>query len=119
MTFVLGPDRAVAEIWERLGEAGIAMEASVTFPTKEGRVVRIVVTDDDASAARTALSGSGFAPIDQHEVLITDIAVAPGALGQLARRIADAGARLHTLYMATGDRVVVGADKLDLVRSVL
>ncbi len=119
MTFVIGPDRAVAELWETLGAGGIAIEASSTFPSKEGRVIRVVVAEEDAARARSALAGKGFTPIDQHEVLIVDIDVAPGALGRLARAIADAGARLHTLYMATGDRVVVGADDLDLVRRVV
>lgn len=119
MTFVIAPDRAVAELWETLGSVGIAMEASSTFPTKEGRVVRVVVADDQAEPARSALAGHGFMPIDQHEVLVVDIDVAPGALGRLARTIADAGARLHTLYLATGDRVVVGADDLDLVRRIV
>ncbi len=119
MTFVIGPHRAVADMWDVLGVAGIAMEAACTFPSTEGRNVRVVVSDADATAARQALLDAGFGAIDQHEVVIADIEVAPGALGRLARRISDAGARLTTLYMATGDRVVIGADDLDKVRTVI
>ena len=119
MTFIIGPDRAVADLWDVLGAAGITMEASCTFPSTEGRNVRVVVRDEDAATARRALLDAGFGSIDEHEVLIADIEVAPGGLGRLARRVADTGARLTTLYMATGDRVVIGADDLDKVRSIV
>ena len=42
-----------------------------------------------------------------------------GAIGEIARRIADAGAKLYILYMATGDRVVIGASDLDKVAQAL
>ena len=119
LTFIIGPDRAVADLWDVLGAAGITMEASCTFPGTEGRNVRVVVRDEDAANARRALLDAGFGSIDEHEVLIADIEVAPGGLGRLARRLADTGARLTTLYMATGDRVVIGADDLDKVRSIV
>ena len=119
MTFVIGPDRAVAEIWEAFGAAGIPMEASCTFPTTDGRNVRVAVSDENAVAARRALVAAGFAVVDQHDVVMADVEAAPGALGRLARAIADTGAQLHTLYMARGNRVVVGADDLEKVRTVI
>ncbi len=112
ITFIIGPDRPAAELWEAIGNAGVIMEASCTYPSLEGRNVRIVVTDDDARSARSAAVGAGFGAIDQHEVLIAKIEVKPGGLGALARRVADSGAKVHILYMATGDRVVVGSDDL-------
>ncbi len=119
MTFMIDTGRAVAELWDVLGREGIAMEAACTYPTVDGRVVRVVVQDEDAARARDALLAAGFGALDRHEVLIVDIEVEPGALGRLARRVADTGARLTTLYMATGDRVVIGADDLEKVRSVV
>lgn len=119
ITFVISPDRLVAELWESVGAAGVTMEASCTYPSVDGRNVRIVVTDDNAQMARTAASDAGFGAIDQHEVLIADIEVRAGGLGSLARKIGGAGARVHILYMATGDRVVVGADDLDKAADAL
>lgn len=112
ITFIIGPDRSVAELWEAIGSAGIVMEASCTYPSVDGRNVRIVVTDGDVQVARNAAVDAGFGAIDQHEVLIAKIEVRPGGLGALARRVSDSGAKVHILYMATGDRVVVGADDL-------
>jgi hypothetical protein len=119
LIFVLGPTRAVAEIWEVLGEAGIAMEASATYPALEGRHVRVVVRNEDADAAYDALLNAGFGTIDRHQVMIVEFEVRPGELGRLARRIADAGVTLTTLFMATGDRAVIGADDLERVREIL
>jgi hypothetical protein len=119
MTFIIAADRAAAEIWETLGAADINVEASCTFPSTSGRVVRIVVGDEDAAAGKAALLDAGFSALDQHEVIIAPIANEPGRLGRLAREVADTGAKLTTLYMAMGDRVVVSADDLDKVRALL
>ncbi len=119
LTLIIGPDRAVAEVWETLGNADIGLQASCTFPTVDGRNVRIVVADEDAVGARAALLEVGIGATDQHDVVIAELESQTGSLGRLARRIADAGAQLHTLYMARGDRIVIGADDLDKVRAAL
>ena len=119
MTFIISMDRAVHEIWDALGSANISLEASCTYPTLDGRIVRLVVADADANAATVALLDAGFGAIDRNDVIIADIDNRPGQLGELARKIADAGAKLTTLYMAMGDRVVVGSPDLDKVRSVI
>lgn len=119
LIFVIGPDRAVAEIWEVLGSVGIAQEASATYPAVEGRHVRVVVRDEDADTASNALLDAGFGALDRHPVIIADIEVRPGELGRIARRLADGGVKLTTLFMATGDRVVIGADNLEKVEEIL
>ena len=119
LTFVVGEDRAVADLWEGLGEVGIQMQASCTFPRLEGRIVHVVVTDDDADTAYNALRERGFIPLDRRKVLIANINPRPGELGRIARAIADREAKLYILYMATGNRVVVGASDLDKAAEAL
>ena len=119
ITFILGPERRAAEVWEVMGNKGVTLEASCTYPTTDGRNLRVVVADEDAEPAKAAARDVGLGPIDEHQVLIADIDNKPGALGELAARVAKTGARLHILYMATGDRVVVGADNLETVASVI
>jgi hypothetical protein len=119
VTFILGPERAAAEIWEVMGRAEIRLEASCTYPTVDGRNLRVVVADSDVTAAKAAALEAGFGPIDENEVLIVEIELKPGSLGALARRVADTGAKLQILYMATGDRVVLGADDLEKAASVV
>ncbi len=119
VTFILGPERAAAEIWEVMGRAEIRLEASCTYPTVDGRNLRVVVADSDITTAKAAALEEGFGPIDENEVLIVEIELKPGSLGALARRVADTGAKLQILYMATGDRVVLGADDLERAASAV
>ncbi|MDJ0925647.1 MAG: hypothetical protein QNJ77_13920 [Acidimicrobiia bacterium] len=119
LTFVVGEDRAVAELWEALGSASIQMEASCTFPRLEGRVVHVAVKDEDGDAAYEALRQAGFLPMDRRDVIIADFVPRPGAMGEIARKLADAGAKVYIMYMATGDRVVIGASDLGKVAEIL
>ena len=119
MTFVVGEDRAVAEIWEALGSVGIQMEAACTYPRLEGRVVHAVVADDNAALAEETLREHGFFAIDRRDVLIADIVPQPGEMGRIARKIADAGAKLYVMYMASDNRVVIGASDFASAASAL
>jgi hypothetical protein len=119
LTFVIGRDRAVAELWETLGNHGITMQASCTFPRLEGRIVHVVVTEEDADRAYEALQAENFLPLDRREVLLVDFSIRPGELGRIARKIADAGAKLFILYLASDNRAVIGASDLDKVAEVL
>lgn len=119
LTFVVGEDRAVVEIWETLGSASIQMEASCTFPRLEGQIVHVVVKDRDADRAYEALRAASFSPLDRRTVLLADFEPRPGALGEIARKVADAGAKLYILYMATGNRAVIGASDLERVAAAL
>ena len=119
MTYIIKMDRPVAEIWETLGGAGVNIEASCTYPSLDGRVVRVVVDDSQVDLASDALRRAGIGALDRHEVLIADIDNRPGALGDLARRVKEADVRLTTLYMAMGDRVVIGSPDMDRLRSLI
>ena len=95
------------------------MQASCTFPRLEGRIVHVVVTEKDADLAYETLRTRHFIPLDRRKVLITDIEPRAGELGRISRKIADTGAKLYILYMATGNRVVIGASDLDKVATAL
>lgn len=119
LTFVVGEDRAVAELWETLGDADIQMEASCTFPRLEGRIVHVVVKDEHADLAYEVLRKKNFIPMDRREVLVTDVVPRPGEFGSVARKIADAGAKLYIFYVALDNRVVIGASDLDKAAKAL
>lgn len=119
LTFVLGPDRTGSEVWEHLGAADINIEAACMFPRLEGRVVHVTVADTDADAAHQRLADAGFTELDRRPVIIASFVDEPGALGALTKRINDAGVTIYLMYMATGDRVVIGADDLEKVSGVV
>ena len=51
-------------------------------------------------------------------VLLVDIVPQPGEMGRIARQIADTGAKLYIMYMASDNRVVIGASHLDKVKKI-
>lgn len=119
LTFVLGIEHDPADLWTVLGDAGIEMEGACAFPRLEGRVVHVAVSDEDGDRAYEALRAAGYLPLDRREALLVPIDPRPGELGRLARRVSDAGASIHLLYLATSNRVVVAADDLEAARSAL
>jgi hypothetical protein len=107
----------LAGMGEAIGKAGINISGVCGAAAGAGSVVHLLV--DDAAATRRALEGAGFSAIQEREVLVLDIEDKPGALGEVARRIANAGVNIELVYLASGTRIVVGAADLDAVRGAL
>lgn len=107
----------LADMGEALGKAGINIEGVCGFAI-EGRGVGHIVVED-AAAARRSLEEVGLEVGDEREVLVLEIEDRPGALGEVSRRIANAGVNLELVYLATNTRLVVGADDLERARAVL
>jgi hypothetical protein len=110
----------LARVGEALGRASINIEGAMGF-AHEGRGFAHVLVAD-AAAARRALESDGLKVEGETEPLILDLSAdvdRPGALGENARRAADAGVNLRFLYLATKDRAVVGVDDPDAARRAL
>lgn len=107
----------LAELGEALGGAGINIEGFCGYASGGRGTLHLLV--DDPAAARGALEGAGFEVQDERDVVIVDVEDRPGALGVIARRIANAGVSLSLAYLGTNTRLVLGADDLDSVRQTL
>lgn len=107
----------LADMGEALGKAGINIEGSCGFPSEGKGVGHILV--EDAAAARRALEEIGIEVGNEREVLVLEIEDRPGALGEVSRRIANAGVNIDLCYLATNTRLVIGADDLDKARAAL
>ncbi|MFQ6000483.1 MAG: ACT domain-containing protein [Anaerolineae bacterium] len=107
----------LADMGEALGKAGINIEGSCGFAIEGKGVGHILV--EDAGAARRALEEVGIEVGDEREVLVLEIEDRPGALGEVSRRIANAGVNIELVYLATNTRLVIGADDLDKARAAL
>jgi hypothetical protein len=107
----------LAAMGEALGNAGINVDGMCGFPCGGEGVLHILV--EDAGAARNALEQSGHDVRDEREVLVVEIEDRPGAFGEMARRIADAGVNFDLAYLATDTRLVIGASDLDKARAAL
>jgi hypothetical protein len=109
----------LAEVWEAMAGAGINVEAGCVFPRTEGRVIHAVVADEDLERAMEALARAGHPPFDHSEVLLISFDDQPGVLLDITHRVRRAGARIDTLYLATNNRLVIGATDLAAVRRAL
>jgi len=51
--------------------------------------------------------------------LVLELGDRPGELGEIARKIADAGVNIDLIYIAANTRGVMGADDLEKARAAL
>ena len=108
----------LARLGEITGEAGVSIRGLAAF-TGEGRGVAHLLLDDQAVAkCREALERAGIGVADQREVLVVDIEDRPGALGELARRLAEANVNIELAYTTFGGvKVVIATDDLTNARA--
>jgi hypothetical protein len=75
---------------------------------------------DDVDATRAALSEAGIEVTGERDVLVVDVEDRPGTMGEVARRIGDAGANIELVYTTFGAvRLVLGVDDLEKARAAL
>ena len=110
----------LADLGEALGERGINI-TGLAGTTWEGAGAAGIVTNDDAGAA-AALDEGGFA-YRQLEVVSATIEDRPGALGEAARRLADAGVNIELILPSgmQGSRITLafGVDNIEGAREAL
>ena len=107
----------LARVGEALGKAGMNIEG-ICGVTAEGKgIVHILV--QDALKARRALEANRLQVSGELDVLVLEIEDRPSVLGNIARRLANAGVNIHLAYLATSTRLVIGADDLEKARSAL
>ena len=99
----------LADLGEALGRAGINIEGLCVI-SSEGRAIGHILIED-AAAARAALEGAGIKVEGEAEPLISetppDAVDRPGAMGESARAIANAGVNIQLLYLATKNRAIL------------
>ena len=111
------PD-GLAGVAEALGNAGVNIEGLAALGGGTGHIHLLV---EDASAARTALEGAGYAIEGEREAVVLDLSGEdrPGALAGIARKVAAAGVNLAASYAATRSRLVFVADDAAALRGAL
>lgn len=108
---------ALAELGEALGSAGVNIEGIAAAANLDEGHVHVLVNDE--AAARAALEGVGMHVHGGREVVLLELANEPGELGKAARKLADAGANVDLIYVASENRLVVGADDLEKVKAAV
>lgn len=105
---------ALAELGEALGNAGVNIEGMAAATDLDEGHVHILVEDE--AAAKAALEGTAMHVHGGREVLLLDLKNEPGEWGKAARKLAEAGVNIDMIYVASGNRLVVGADDMENAR---
>jgi hypothetical protein len=108
----------LGDLGEATGGAGINIEG-VCGSTEGGQgVIHVLV--DDADATRAALSDAGLEIRGERDVLVVDVEDRPGAMGEIARRLGNAGVNIELAYTTFGAvRLVLGVDDMNKARAAL
>ena len=107
----------LAAMGNALGKADINIDGLCGFPCEGRGVAHILV--EDAEGARRALEAIGMEVSAERDVMIIEVDNRSGSLGEIAQKIADSGANLDLIYVASNSRLVVGADDLEKAQAAL
>jgi hypothetical protein len=116
---IIVPNRPgqVAKVADAIAKAGINIDGFCGVATN-GEGVLHVLTQDSA-ATRRAVEGAGLKCRDEREVVVLDAEDRPGVLANVFRQIADQEISLEFGYLATNNRLVLGAKDAAKVREAL
>ena len=108
---------ALAELGEALGRAGVSIEGGGAWVVGGRGVAHFLFAD--GAAARAALEAAGIRVLAEREVIVQRLQQAvPGQLGELTRRMADAGVNIEVLYSDHEHQLILVVDELDEGRAV-
>jgi hypothetical protein len=101
-----------------LGGGGVNIEGFCALISGGGSGEIHVLVEDEA-AAFTALAAAGIEVASEREVAVVEVDDRPGVLGDVSRKLGDAGVNISLAYLATNTRLVFASDDLARARSVL
>ena len=82
-----------------------------------GGVVHVL--SEDLRRTHDCLLGAGFRIVQEQEVVVVSVEDEPGAAARVFQRIAEAHINIKYSYLATGNRLVIAADRRDAVVNAL
>lgn len=100
----------LAALGEALGKGGVNIEGICAVPAGGKATVHLLV--ENSSAARQALQKAAIQVAGEQDVLVMSVDDKPGALGEVAKKLASAGVNITALYLATRTRVVIAASDM-------
>ena len=108
---------ALAEMGEALGRAGVSIEGGGAWVV-DGRGIAHFLFGD-GNAARAALEQAGIRVLAERDVVVQQLKQAvPGQLGQLTRRMAEAGVNIEVLYSDHDHQLILVVDDVEKGRRV-
>ena len=108
----------LADLGEATGRAGINI-AGLCAMVGDGKGFIHILVEDEA-AAREALQEAGLGVADEREAVVVDLHDKPGAMGEIARDLAEAGVNIdvaNTIF--SGVRLVILTEDVEAARQAL
>ena len=115
LTIDLGSNRpgTLARAFSAIATAGINVDGYAEV----GGTLHLLTRD--AGAARQALEPAGFRVEKEEEVAVVSVPDHRGVAANIFRHIGDAGVNVRFSYLATGNRMVIGASNVATVAEIL
>ena len=108
----------LADLGEATGKAGVNIAGLCAMVGDGKGFIHILV--DDAAAARGALEEAGISVADEREAVVVDLHDKPGAMGEVARDLAEAGVNIDVAYtIFTGVRLVILTEDVEAAQRAL
>jgi len=108
----------LADLGEATGKAGVNIAGLCAMVGDGKGFIHILV--DDAAAARGALEEAGISVADEREAVVVDLHDKPGAMGEVARDLAEAGVNIDVAYtIFTGVRLVILTEDVEAAQQAL
>jgi hypothetical protein len=110
---------AVADVAETLGAAGINIEGTTGFVAGGQGIIHVLLGDPAVGQARAALDAARIAIEAERRVWVMQCPDRPGELGRVMRSLGRADVNCNLIYLTTTGQLVIGAEDVESVRSVL
>jgi hypothetical protein len=108
----------LADLGEATGKAGVNIEGLCALVGDGKGFIHILVQDEES--AKKALGDAGIEVADEREAVIVDLHDKPGAMGEIARDLAEAGVNIDVAYtIFSGVRLVILTEDVDAAREAL
>ena len=108
----------LADLGEATGKSGVNIAGLCAMVGDGKGFIHMLV--DDATTARGALEEAGITVADEREAVVVDLHDKPGAMGEVARDLAEAGVNIDVAYtIFTGVRLVILTEDVDAARQAL
>jgi hypothetical protein len=109
----------LARVTTLLGDAQVNIGGFCAVTSGGGRSEAHILIDD-VPVAFSALAAAGIAIVSEQEVLVVSVEDdRPGVLGEITRKLGEAGINITLAYLATNTRLVFAADDLAAAKAAL
>lgn len=108
----------LASVAAAVSDAGVNLAAATCIGKGDTAELHILVPHAEPVRHALAITHADL-HVREHEVVVVEVHDQPGELADLARKIAEAGVNVDTIYVATHNRVVFGSHDIEGLKRAL